>query len=72
MFSGLFNEPDNISTEGGTKPSLAKQIDTPYSPRKNHGLCGIFNQGATCFLNSLIQTLVMTPELRGKTINESK
>ena len=64
MFSGLFEEEENIA-DRVTKPSFVNQTDAPKSPRKNHALCGIFNQGATCFLNSLIQTLVMTPELRG-------
>ena len=28
------------------------------------GYVGLSNQGATCYLNSLIQTLFMTPEFR--------
>jgi hypothetical protein len=27
----------------------------PSLPRPNHGLCGLFNRGATCYLNSLLQ-----------------
>ncbi len=30
------------------------------------GLCGLRNQGATCYLNSLIQALYLTPELRNR------
>ena len=30
-----------------------------------HNLVGLDNQGATCYLNSLIQTLYMTRPLRG-------
>ena len=41
----------------------------PASPKLSSGLCGIYNQGATCYMNSLLQTLVMTPEFRGN-VNE--
>jgi uncharacterized UBP type Zn finger protein len=27
----------------------------PIAPRPSHGFCGIFNRGATCYLNSLLQ-----------------
>lgn len=40
-------------------------VNTPPPPRPAHRLCGIFNQGATCYLNSLLQTLAFTPEFRG-------
>lgn len=36
---------------------------TAYEDRSPHG-CGLSNQGATCYLNSLMQTLYMTPEFR--------
>jgi len=35
---------------------------TPEKP--SHGFAGLKNQGATCYLNSLLQTLYMTMELR--------
>eukprot|EP01080_Neovahlkampfia_damariscottae_P005080 gene5080-8680_t len=38
--------------------------DKKYENRKKH--VGLSNQGATCYLNSLIQTLMMTPEFRQK------
>ncbi|CAF1143399.1 unnamed protein product, partial [Brachionus calyciflorus] len=31
---------------------------------ENNGYVGLINQAMTCYLNSLIQTLYMTPEFR--------
>ena len=36
----------------------------PSDPRMKSGFVGLRNQGATCYLNSLIQAMYMTPELR--------
>lgn len=41
-------------------------VAKPPSKRKDVNLCGIINQGATCYLNTLIQTLYLTTEFRGK------
>ena len=41
----------------------ASRNDTSDS-RPPTKFCGLLNQGATCYLNSLIQTLYMTPEMR--------
>lgn len=69
MFGSLFeNEEDEEETlfekssqnphQGVSKPRC------PPAPRGETGICGLQNQGATCYLNSLLQTLFFTPEFR--------
>ena len=43
----------------------SKNMSKPDAPRKKNNFCGIINQGATCYLNTLLQTLFLTPEFRG-------
>lgn len=70
MLGNLFDDED----EGGSSSSRVngKASSTDIAPRfdpddfTSTKLVGISNQGATCYLNSLIQTLFFTPELRGK------
>ena len=51
-----------------------QQIERGERIRRQHKYLGLGNQGATCYLNSAIQTLFMTPEFRrniyGWTYNE--
>uniref|UniRef100_A0A3Q3FTU7 Ubiquitin specific peptidase 40 n=1 Tax=Kryptolebias marmoratus TaxID=37003 RepID=A0A3Q3FTU7_KRYMA len=65
MFGNLFEEEE---TEGfslaSSKERTAKGGDEPPPPRGRSNLCGIKNQGGTCYLNSLLQTLLFTPEFR--------
>ena len=37
-----------------------------FSPKSETGAAGLFNQGATCYMNSLLQALYHSPEFRAK------
>ncbi|XP_064647574.1 ubiquitin carboxyl-terminal hydrolase 40-like [Lineus longissimus] len=62
MFSMLFDE--DSSDVAATGCSNRPTNDAPPPSRPSHRFCGILNQGATCYLNSLLQTLFLTPEFR--------
>ncbi|ELR17377.1 UBA/TSN domain containing protein [Acanthamoeba castellanii str. Neff] len=53
-----------FSTSGGRGAGGRRTLSRPAEPRPSDGFVGLLNQGATCYLNSLIQALYMTPELR--------
>ncbi|XP_035023550.2 ubiquitin carboxyl-terminal hydrolase 40 isoform X1 [Hippoglossus stenolepis] len=63
MFGNLFEEEED---EGGSSSTHLppKGGDEPPPARGRSDLCGIKNQGGTCYLNSLLQTLLFTPEFR--------
>ncbi|KAG8223968.1 hypothetical protein J437_LFUL005581, partial [Ladona fulva] len=68
MFGSLFSE-DNVgflqnAWKSGSASEKEKKIPVPPPPRPCTNMCGIKNQGATCYLNSLLQTLLYTPEFR--------
>lgn len=69
LFGDLFDDESDSSDRRNATCDSRNKADggctAPLAPRPSHGFCGIFNQGATCYLNALIQTLVMTPEFRG-------
>ena len=69
MFGSLFekeNEGENPrDTETNLRSRLCK-LQCPPEPRGKTRICGLQNQGATCYLNSLLQTLFFTPEFRSK------
>jgi len=44
--------------------NCAGKVGLPEQIRQKSKLVGLLNQGATCYLNSLFQTLFMTPQLR--------
>lgn len=67
MFGDLFEE--DHSSVSDTRYANGKKLKTkaldPPAPREFTKLSGIRNQGGTCYLNSLLQTLHFTPEFRG-------
>uniref|UniRef100_F6PIR1 USP domain-containing protein n=2 Tax=Ciona intestinalis TaxID=7719 RepID=F6PIR1_CIOIN len=66
MFGNLFEDGSNMACRNA-KSVLSingKPIEQPPEERGEQSLIGIQNQGATCYLNSLIQTLFLTPEFR--------
>ena len=72
MFGCLFESEEELSMPEDEKKGKKKNIavnwklekSPPPLPRGPTGLCGLQNQGATCYLNSLLQTLFFTPEFR--------
>uniref|UniRef100_A0A8C6PFL3 Ubiquitin carboxyl-terminal hydrolase n=1 Tax=Nothobranchius furzeri TaxID=105023 RepID=A0A8C6PFL3_NOTFU len=65
MFGNLFEEEESEGfSSASPKERAAKGTDEPPPPRGRSHLCGIKNQGGTCYLNSLLQTLLFTPEFR--------
>ncbi|XP_056282071.1 ubiquitin carboxyl-terminal hydrolase 40 isoform X2 [Pseudoliparis swirei] len=65
MFGNLFEEDEEEgSPSTSSRGTVAKGGDEPPPPRGRSNLCGIKNQGGTCYLNSLLQTLLFTPEFR--------
>ncbi|KAM4540583.1 ubiquitin carboxyl-terminal hydrolase 40 isoform 2-T2 [Fundulus diaphanus] len=70
MFGNLFEEEDDEGfASTSTKGRAAKGGEEPPPPRGRSNLCGIKNQGGTCYLNSLLQTLLFTPEFREELFN---
>ena len=71
MFGSLFEtEEDGEETlyekSGKKLKQGVSKLRCPPESRGKTRICGLQNQGATCYLNSLLQTLFFTPELRGK------
>ncbi|CAD8204134.1 unnamed protein product [Paramecium pentaurelia] len=55
--------PTIITYQTRKAKNCADQMDMPELPRIKH-FAGLKNQGATCYLNSLIQSYYMCPEFR--------
>uniref|UniRef100_A0A8C4S247 Ubiquitin specific peptidase 40 n=1 Tax=Erpetoichthys calabaricus TaxID=27687 RepID=A0A8C4S247_ERPCA len=74
MFGDLFEEDNEAFLGGGSKTQKGKdskedQVEQPPPPRGPVNLSGLKNQGGTCYLNSLLQTLLFTPEFREALFN---
>lgn len=67
MFGDLFEEDySSVSyNQYGKGKKLKTKTVEPPAPREFTNLSGLRNQGGTCYLNSLLQTLHFTPEFRG-------
>uniref|UniRef100_A0A7S1KS34 Ubiquitin carboxyl-terminal hydrolase 47 n=1 Tax=Percolomonas cosmopolitus TaxID=63605 RepID=A0A7S1KS34_9EUKA len=68
QLSGEVVNDDDVSGKQSTsgvspKPAAHQDEKTNDSPPERN-FVGLSNQGATCYLNSLIQSLYMTPEIR--------
>ena len=62
---GLFAEEGETFEQANNQVCSKPGLPQPPTKRAKCGLCGISNQGATCYLNSLLQTLFFTTEFRG-------
>lgn len=73
MFGDVFETPEDLlngdqtaaaPTYYGKKKNCAADLDLPPLPRDHATFVGLRNQGATCYLNSLLQSVYMIPEFR--------
>ena len=73
MFEDLFITEDDLLNTNNTQiqtytsykgKNCSQYLDLPTLKRENNKFVGLKNQGATCYLNSLIQAYYMSPEFR--------
>jgi len=70
MLADLFNDEEtydpipnpSYSTKKGS--NCADELPEPEMPRGSSNFVGLYNQGATCYMNSALQILYMTPKFR--------
>jgi ubiquitin carboxyl-terminal hydrolase 40 len=65
MLASLFGD-DDTSPDTSVPDTIGGKviIQRPPEERAASMFIGLENQGATCYLNSLLQSMYMTPELR--------
>uniref|UniRef100_A0A8B9GZ44 Ubiquitin specific peptidase 40 n=1 Tax=Astyanax mexicanus TaxID=7994 RepID=A0A8B9GZ44_ASTMX len=67
MFGDLFEQDEEgLGDSGAGVHTGGGKEREPQPPRGPIQLSGIRNQGGTCYLNALLQTLLFTPEFRGE------
>ncbi|CAF0830036.1 unnamed protein product [Brachionus calyciflorus] len=64
MLADLFTDSGNDNLSKSSSYYSNQNKSTPPAKRKETNLAGIKNQGATCYLNTLLQTLLYTREFR--------
>lgn len=67
LASGTYPPRKNAATESSCIPTMNMSLPSSYYNNyddENTGYVGLINQAMTCYLNSLLQTLFMTPEFR--------
>ena len=57
-----FEKIYGTADDGAIQVALRSAVNS--QPQSSTGFVGLANQGATCYLNSLLQSMYMTPELR--------
>ena len=69
MLADLFNDevtydpiPNSLSSKKGS--NCADELPQPEMPKGSSNFVGLYNQGATCYMNSSLQILYMTPQFR--------
>jgi len=66
----MFRQPGDEDEEEDTNAympeavNITSKLKAPPKPRSGAGFVGLNNQGATCYMNSLLQAHFMTPEIR--------